>query len=68
MILDAYRISVLVLDNDASQLVRSDVLAPLLCIPGLHDNHEPSIPALVEQPANRRTLLDRRDNLDKVAA
>ena len=47
MVLDAYGISVLVLDDDLGQVVRFDVVAPLLCVASLHDDHEAALTALV---------------------
>lgn len=47
MVLDTYGISVLVLDDDFGQIVRLDVVAPLLCVASLHDNHEAALTAFV---------------------
>lgn len=48
VVLDAHSIFMLLFKDDSGQIVRFDVIAPLLCVLGLHDDHVSAITALVQ--------------------
>ncbi len=59
MVLHEDSIAVLVIGDDLGEPFRLEVLSSLLCILGLHNNHIPSIAALVKQATCCCTILER---------
>lgn len=68
VVLDAGHIVVMVLKDDLGVLCRFDILAALLRVEVLHDDHVAAFAALAEQAACCGSILEWRDDFNDVAS